>query len=224
MPWTNPAARRAGTVHLGGHLRRTRRHRAGHPRRAHAGAAVRAGRAAVSGRPAALGRRHPPACGPTRTCPNGYTGDATAAIVAQIERFAPGFRDRVVGQTVRTTTQIGRIQPQLRRRRHHDRRQGHSPVGIRPANHAVAVPYWRTGYVHLLGRHATRPRRTRYVRRQRRTSRTQRPGHSRASVITWRPPDVSIRITPRSQAWSARRGQAAVDGRSPRPRRQASRT
>ena len=36
--------------------------------------------------------------------------------------------------------------------------------------------------------------------------------------------DVSIRITPRSRAWSARRGQAAVDGRSPRPRRQASRT
>ena len=29
--------------------------------------------------------------------PNGYTGDATEAIIAQIERFAPGFRDRIVG-------------------------------------------------------------------------------------------------------------------------------
>ena len=38
--------------------------------------------------------------------PNGYIGDATAAIVAQIERFAPGFRDRVIGQTVSTTTQL----------------------------------------------------------------------------------------------------------------------
>jgi hypothetical protein len=30
--------------------------------------------------------------------PHGYAGDATAAIIAQIERFAPGFRDRIVGQ------------------------------------------------------------------------------------------------------------------------------
>ncbi len=36
-------------------------------------------------------------------CPHGYTGDATAAIVAQIERFAPGFAERVVGRAVRTT-------------------------------------------------------------------------------------------------------------------------
>jgi phytoene dehydrogenase-like protein len=30
--------------------------------------------------------------------PHGYAGDATDTIIAQIERFAPGFRDRVVGQ------------------------------------------------------------------------------------------------------------------------------
>ena len=30
--------------------------------------------------------------------PHGYDGDATAAIIAQIERFAPGFRDRIVAQ------------------------------------------------------------------------------------------------------------------------------
>ena len=30
--------------------------------------------------------------------PHGYAGDATEAIIAQIERFAPGFRDRIVGQ------------------------------------------------------------------------------------------------------------------------------
>ncbi len=35
--------------------------------------------------------------------PFGYTGDATAAIVDQIERFAPGFRDRIVA-TVSTGT------------------------------------------------------------------------------------------------------------------------
>ena len=42
-------------------LRRARRHRARYPRRTHAGAAVRAGRPAVPGRPTAIGRQHPPA-------------------------------------------------------------------------------------------------------------------------------------------------------------------
>ena len=47
--------------------------------------------------------------------PFGYTGDATAAVVDQIERFAPGFRDRIIatvsmshrriaGRTTRTTS------------------------------------------------------------------------------------------------------------------------
>ncbi|MFI5430256.1 phytoene desaturase family protein [Aeromicrobium sp. UC242_57] len=31
--------------------------------------------------------------------PTGYTGDATEAVIAQIERFAPGFRERVVAKT-----------------------------------------------------------------------------------------------------------------------------
>jgi phytoene dehydrogenase-like protein len=38
--------------------------------------------------------------------PQGYTGDATEAIIGQIERFAPGFRERIIGQNVRTTTQM----------------------------------------------------------------------------------------------------------------------
>jgi phytoene dehydrogenase-like protein len=33
--------------------------------------------------------------------PHGYPGDATAAIAEQIERFAPGFRERVVNTEVR---------------------------------------------------------------------------------------------------------------------------
>ena len=32
--------------------------------------------------------------------PNGWTGDATAAIEGQIERFAPGFRQRIVARHV----------------------------------------------------------------------------------------------------------------------------
>jgi phytoene dehydrogenase-like protein len=38
--------------------------------------------------------------------PAGYTGDATAAIEAQIERFAPGFRDRILARHVRSATQM----------------------------------------------------------------------------------------------------------------------
>jgi phytoene dehydrogenase-like protein len=43
--------------------------------------------------------------------PSGYTGDATGAIMAQFERFAPGFRDRVVGLAVRSTTELSRYNP-----------------------------------------------------------------------------------------------------------------
>jgi phytoene dehydrogenase-like protein len=43
--------------------------------------------------------------------PNGYTGDATEAILSQIERFAPGFRDRIVGRQVRTTTGFADYNP-----------------------------------------------------------------------------------------------------------------
>lgn len=36
--------------------------------------------------------------------PAGYEGDATEAIVSQIERYAPGFRDRILATAVTTTT------------------------------------------------------------------------------------------------------------------------
>src|SRR5262249_30865344 len=38
--------------------------------------------------------------------PAGWPGDATAAIEAQIERFAPGFRDRIVGRHVRSVAEM----------------------------------------------------------------------------------------------------------------------
>jgi len=38
--------------------------------------------------------------------PNGYSGDATAVIIAQIERVPAGLRDRIVSHTTRTTTQM----------------------------------------------------------------------------------------------------------------------
>jgi phytoene dehydrogenase-like protein len=38
--------------------------------------------------------------------PAGFTGDATESIEAQIERFAPGFRERILARHVRTTVQM----------------------------------------------------------------------------------------------------------------------
>ncbi len=43
--------------------------------------------------------------------PSGYTGDATEALVGQIERFAPGFRERIVGTAVRSTTELSVANP-----------------------------------------------------------------------------------------------------------------
>jgi phytoene dehydrogenase-like protein len=37
--------------------------------------------------------------------PHGYPGDATEAMTAQIERFAPGFRERILSVAVRTVAE-----------------------------------------------------------------------------------------------------------------------
>ena len=43
--------------------------------------------------------------------PHGWTGDATEAITAQIERFAPGFRDRIVGTQTCSTSGFAAFNP-----------------------------------------------------------------------------------------------------------------
>ena len=43
--------------------------------------------------------------------PAGFEGDATGLIEAQIERFAPGFRERVLARQVRTTRQLELYNP-----------------------------------------------------------------------------------------------------------------
>ncbi len=104
VPWTNPDARRAGTVHLGGTFAEI----AATERDIHAGRMperpfVLAGQQYLADPGRSAGNVHP--LWTYAHVPHGYTGDATEAIVAQIERFAPGFRDRIVGRAVRSTTQ-----------------------------------------------------------------------------------------------------------------------
>jgi len=110
VPWTNEAARRAGTVHLGGNLAEI----------AAAERDITAGR--MPDRPFVLvGQQY--LADPSRSVgdvhplwsyahvPAGWTGDATEAITAQVERFAPGFRERIAGVAVRSTTEIARQNP-----------------------------------------------------------------------------------------------------------------
>ncbi|MGI8752402.1 MAG: phytoene desaturase family protein [Acidimicrobiales bacterium] len=105
VPWSNEAARQAGTVHLGGTLEEI----------------ARAERDTFHGRmpdrPFALvGQQY--LADPTRSAgdlhpvwayghvPNGYTDDATAAILDQMERFAPGLRQRIVAVHTRSPAEL----------------------------------------------------------------------------------------------------------------------
>ncbi|MFI5776779.1 phytoene desaturase family protein [Nocardia sp. NPDC051570] len=110
VPWTNPHARRAGTVHLAGPFAEL----AAAERDIHAGRLPRrpfvlVGQQYLADPGRSVGDIHP--LWTYAHVPHGYTGDATPAIIAQIERFAPGFRDRVIDRTVRTTTQLAAYNP-----------------------------------------------------------------------------------------------------------------
>ena len=100
IPWRSAAVSRAGTVHLGGSLEQI----------AAAEAAVWRGRhpeqpfvllaqqsladpsRAPAGKHTAWAYCH---------VPNGSTEDMTAAIEGQVERYAPGFRDRILARSVK---------------------------------------------------------------------------------------------------------------------------
>ncbi|QXC59619.1 NAD(P)/FAD-dependent oxidoreductase [Aquihabitans sp. G128] len=108
VPWTNEAARRSGTVHLGGTIEEV----------AAAEKAVALGH--MPERPFVLvAQQH--LADPSRSngnvhplwaychVPKGYTGDATEAILRQMERFAPGVRDQVVGMHVAGPVEVERV-------------------------------------------------------------------------------------------------------------------
>jgi phytoene dehydrogenase-like protein len=110
VPWTSAPARRAGTVHVVGSFTEL----AATERDIHAGRMperpfVLVGQQYLADPQRSVGNVHP--VWTYAHVPNGYSGDATAAIVAQIERFAPGFRERIIGQTVRTTKQMSLYNP-----------------------------------------------------------------------------------------------------------------
>lgn len=105
VPWTDPHVGRAGTVHLGGDIDEI----AATERDIHAGRMPRRPFVLVGQQYVADPGRSAGNINPVYAyahVPHGYTGDATDAIIAQFERFAPGFRERIVGTAVRSTTEM----------------------------------------------------------------------------------------------------------------------
>jgi phytoene dehydrogenase-like protein len=110
VPWTNADCRRAGTVHLGGAYDEI----AASERDIHAGRMperpfVLVGQQYLADPGRSVDDTHP--LWTYAHVPHGYTGDATEAITAQIERFAPGSRDRIIGLAVRSTTEMAVYNP-----------------------------------------------------------------------------------------------------------------
>ena len=105
VPWRAPECARAATVHLGGTLEEVVASEAAHAR------------GQVHERPFVLFVQ-PTLFDPSRApagkhiawgychVPNGWTGDATELIERQVERFAPGFRDRILARSVIAPAQL----------------------------------------------------------------------------------------------------------------------
>ncbi len=105
VPWTAPTARLAGTVHLGGGFNEVVANElAVHNGKMPDQPFVLVGQQYLADPSRSVGNVHP--LWTYAHVPHGYTGDATEAIIDQIERFAPGFRDTIVGMAVRSTTEM----------------------------------------------------------------------------------------------------------------------
>ncbi|MEO6653467.1 MAG: NAD(P)/FAD-dependent oxidoreductase [Ilumatobacteraceae bacterium] len=105
VPWTHEPSRRAGTVHVSGDYEETAAveamiHRGRMPERPF----VLVGQQYVADPGRSNGDVHPLYA--YAHVPSGFAGDATEAIEAQIERYAPGFRDRVVARTTQSTADL----------------------------------------------------------------------------------------------------------------------
>ena len=97
--------------------------------------------------------------------PNGSDVDMRERIEAQIERFAPGFRDRILARAVRTASEAEATNPNLLGRGH-QRRRGHPAADRVPTGGALEpLPDAARGGVPLLGLDAPRRRGARDVRR-----------------------------------------------------------
>jgi phytoene dehydrogenase-like protein len=105
IPWSDDSSPQAGTVHVGGSWEDVARaedtvHSGGHPERPFVLVAQQSRfdpTRAPAGKETAWGYCH---------VPSGSDVDMTEAIESQIERFAPGFRDLIIGRNTMNATQF----------------------------------------------------------------------------------------------------------------------
>jgi phytoene dehydrogenase-like protein len=113
IPWQSEICRRAGTVHVGGTLAEV----------VHAEQQIHRG--VMPDRPFVLvGQQY--LADPSRSrgstnpiwmyahVPNGYSGDATEVALNHVERFAPGFRERILRCVVSTPAGLQEYNPNFR--------------------------------------------------------------------------------------------------------------
>lgn len=105
VPWTAEPARRAGTVHAIGSFAETvaaerEVARGRMPERPY----VLVGQQYLADPGRSKGDTHP--VWAYAHVPSGYRGDATEAVISQLERFAPGLRERIVGQHTRSPAEL----------------------------------------------------------------------------------------------------------------------
>jgi phytoene dehydrogenase-like protein len=105
VPWTNEACREAGTVHAAGSfeeivMAERQINRGEMPERPF----VLVGQQYLADPERSKGDLHP--VWAYAHVPSGHTGDVTEAVLAQIERFAPGLRERIVERWVRSPADL----------------------------------------------------------------------------------------------------------------------
>jgi phytoene dehydrogenase-like protein len=105
VPWAAPACARAATVHLGGTLEELAASEA-----AHARGEVHERPFTLFAQPTLFDSTRAPAGRHTAWAychvPNGWSLDLTDRIERQVERFAPGFRDRILARSVLAPPQL----------------------------------------------------------------------------------------------------------------------
>jgi phytoene dehydrogenase-like protein len=110
VPWTAEAARRAGTVHAIGSYEETAEserqvHRGRMPERPF----VLVGQQYLADSSRSRGDLHP--VWAYAHVPHGYRGVAAEAVIDQMERFAPGLRERIVARHVRSPAELESYNP-----------------------------------------------------------------------------------------------------------------
>jgi phytoene dehydrogenase-like protein len=139
VPWSYEPARRAGTVHVGGTFEEIaaaerENNRGRLPERPF----VLVGQQYLADPGRSEGNMHP--VWAYAHVPRGYGGDATEVVLDQIERFAPGLRDRIVATSARSPAEIEAANPNLVEG---DIAAGaNGPVQLLLRPRISPVPYW----------------------------------------------------------------------------------